>query len=420
MSEKRKDNRGRLLKDGESQRNNGQYIYQYKDTDGQRKVVYSWRLVPTDVTPNGKKHDLSLREKKSQIHDMLRNGIVTNNITVAELIEMYIAQKHDIKDTTRLHLRYNLNIIKRHPLSACKINDLKIVDCKKMLLDLHKDGRTKGTVTDIKGVLSAAFKMAVEDELTNRNPFVFSLNFIPETANSKEPLSKEEEKALLDFVSNSRRYKKYFEIIKILLGTGMRIGELCGLTIDNINFDEGIIHITKQIVQVKAEKHVSSPKSERGKRDIPMTKEVAEMFKRLLKKRITNNLKTLDGYTDFVIVNCNGYPKSPRNFDANFSSLSDDFNRVSNLPYHRITPHVFRHTFCTNMQNLNMNPKVLQYVMGHARIDVTMNIYSHMNAQEAKMEFNKMFTSNFTSIDPENMRDYERVWDFQSISKNDN
>lgn len=91
MSEKRKDSRGRNLKTGESQRANGQYIYQYQNGKGERKVIYSWRLVPTDKMPEGKRQDLSLREKIKNINAEIEKGVYCDDkLTVIELVEKYI------------------------------------------------------------------------------------------------------------------------------------------------------------------------------------------------------------------------------------------------------------------------------------------------------------------------------------------
>ena len=67
MSEKRRDNRNRILRSGESQRKDGRYAYKYTDTFGKVQFVYAWKLVPTDKTPAGKRDDISLREKEKEI-----------------------------------------------------------------------------------------------------------------------------------------------------------------------------------------------------------------------------------------------------------------------------------------------------------------------------------------------------------------
>ena len=95
MSEKRRDNRNRILREGEYQRKDGRYRFRYIDEDGKEKNVYSWRLDKNDPMPKGKKREPSLREKEKQIEADLFDRIVTNggNYTVLELVEKYVSLK---------------------------------------------------------------------------------------------------------------------------------------------------------------------------------------------------------------------------------------------------------------------------------------------------------------------------------------
>ena len=95
MSEKRRDKRNRILRNGESQRKDGRYVYKYKNLNGEIKFVYSWRLDKNDPTPVGKTRDLSLREKEKQIQQDMFDQIVPNggNMTVLELVKKYLSLK---------------------------------------------------------------------------------------------------------------------------------------------------------------------------------------------------------------------------------------------------------------------------------------------------------------------------------------
>ena len=93
--------RGRKLYKGESQREDGRYEYRYTDANGKRKSVYSWKLTPTDPTPQGKKRGPSLRELKMQIEADVRDGISDANMTVDALWKKFIVSKTDLKDSTR-------------------------------------------------------------------------------------------------------------------------------------------------------------------------------------------------------------------------------------------------------------------------------------------------------------------------------
>lgn len=113
MSEKRRDDRNRILRNGESQRQDGRYAYKYKDLNGEIKFVYSWRLDKNDRAPAGKARELSLREKEKQIQQDLFNQIVPNggNMTVLELVEKYLSLKVNVRHNTQAN--YTLHKIIR-------------------------------------------------------------------------------------------------------------------------------------------------------------------------------------------------------------------------------------------------------------------------------------------------------------------
>lgn len=101
--EKRRDSKGRLLKSGESQRSDGRYAYKYTDTFGNPQFVYSWKLVPTDKIPAGKRPDISLREKVKQIQQDIADGIdpIGKKMTVCQLYAKYIRQRGNVKRGTK-------------------------------------------------------------------------------------------------------------------------------------------------------------------------------------------------------------------------------------------------------------------------------------------------------------------------------
>ena len=106
MKEKRRDSKGRILHTGESQRTDGKYLYKYVDAFGNTKYVYAWRLTPTDVTPKGKRHDISLREKEEQIKKDLLDGIDSTGkkMTLCQLYAKQNAQRANVKKSTIMML----------------------------------------------------------------------------------------------------------------------------------------------------------------------------------------------------------------------------------------------------------------------------------------------------------------------------
>lgn len=99
MSEKRRDSKNRILRNGESQRKDGRYAFKYIDSTGKQQFVYSWKLEKTDKLPQGKRQDISLREKEKVILKELDDRIVPRGgeMTVLELVRKYILQKTGVR-----------------------------------------------------------------------------------------------------------------------------------------------------------------------------------------------------------------------------------------------------------------------------------------------------------------------------------
>ena len=124
-----------------------------------------------------------------------------------------------------------------------------------------------------------------------------------------------------------------------------------------------------------------------------MSDEVYQAFQNILKHRRKQKNLVIDGYSVFLFINRNGNPQVAVNYEAVFRKLVDKYNSKHEEPLPKITPHVCRHTFCSNMAKSGMNPKTLQYIMGHADISVTLNTYTHVNFDDAKEEVYRIANS---------------------------
>ena len=185
-----------------------------------------------------------------------------------------------------------------------------------------------------------------------------------------------------------KMYQKYYDELIILLGTGLRISELCGLTDTDINFENRIINVDHQLLRsAETGYYIETPKTKSGIRQIPMSEKVYEAFNRVLKRRRGAKAVTIDGYSNFLFLNRDGYPKTATNYDGMFRGLAKKYNKYHEEALPKVmTPHTLRHTFCTNMANAGMNPKALQYITGHSNITMTLNYYAHATFDSAKAE----------------------------------
>ena len=136
---------------------------------------------------------------------------------------------------------------------------------------------------------------------------------------------------------------------------------------------------------------IEEPKTESGIWYVPMTEEVAACFKRLIKKRETPKVEPMiNGYTGFICLDKNEKPMVALHWEKYMQRIRKKYNSIYKIQMPAITPHVCRHTFCSKMAKSGMNPKTLQYIMGHSDISVTLNTYTHVNFEDAKSEIEKV------------------------------
>ena len=396
MSEVRRDNKGRKLFNGESQRKDGKYEYKYQDAWGKRKTVYSWKLTSTDRVPAGKRDDISLREKIKQIQKDLNSNITPDggNFTVLELVEKYISQKTGVRHNTRSNYKFVVNVIKKEAFGQRRIDKIKVSDAKEWLIKMQQiDGRGYSSIHTIRGVVRPAFQMAVDDDLLVKNPFEFQLNtVVVNDSVTREAITRQQERDFLKFVKNDKHFCKYYDGIYILFKTGLRISEFVGLTKKNLDFENNRIIVDHQLQRTRDMKYIiEDTKTESGERMVPMTPEVKEAFQRILANRKNPKVEPMvDGHSGFLYLDKNGRPMVALHWEKYFQHIREKYNKIYRVQMPKVTPHVCRHTFCSNMAKSGMNPKTLQYIMGHSDISVTLNTYTHLNYDDAEEEMQKV------------------------------
>lgn len=382
MSEKRKDSKGRILRTGESQRPNLTYQYRFKDLQGKTRYVYAPTLN-------------ELREKEQEILRDLADGIdyAGGEITVFELVEQYLKLKQNskVKASTMNLYQTILNRIRTEPFMLRPIKSIKPSDAKAWLVSLHKRGVKYNSLSNMLEIIAPAFEMAVNDDRIRKNPFRFRLSeVVTQDAQTREALTLEQQKQYLELALHYRRGHFYNDIV-ILLGTGLRVSELYGLTKSDIDFEQRCIHITKQLYWLNGRYTVSSPKSESSIRTIPMTDAVCKALRSVLDKRgnIEKEIE-VDGYKEFLFISQQGTLRNSNVLERHMRLLQKQYDALYEGSAPKVTPHVLRHTFCTNMQRAGLDIKSLQYLMGHSHANITLNVYTHSSSESAAEAFWKL------------------------------
>ena len=396
MSEKRRDNKKRILRNGESQKPDGRYVYKYYDSEHKPHFLYSWKLEPHDKLPAGKRDDLSLREKIRQVQKDKDDGINTQggDMTVLALVKRYLATKTGVKPTTEAGYKTVVNILEKEAFAQNPIKKIRHSDAKLFLIKLQKDdGRSYSSIHSIRGVLRPAFAMAMEDDYIRKNPFDFELvKVIVNDSVTREAITPDQMRKFLAFVKADKHYSKYYDAMYILFHTGMRISEFVGLTVSDLDMKNRTIRIERQL-QRKGDgtKYITSTKTNAGTRTLPMENDVYACFQRILASRKPPVVEpAIDGYSGFLFFDKDDRPMVAMHWEKYFQHAVEKYNKIYKEELPKITPHVCRHTYCSQKARSGMNPKTLQYLMGHSEISVTMDTYTHLGLDDAWKELQRI------------------------------
>ena len=407
-----KDTKGRNLKPRESQMADGRYRYRYVDKQGKHCVIYSWKLVPNDKIPKGKKDDISLREKVRLLERDLEENIDTTSakMTTNELIQIYLSTKTRLANKTKENYKHMWNKnIKDSIIGNMKICDVKKSDILKLYAYLYNEkGFAVSTLQLYQNLLYPTFQLAVDDSLIRLNP---CKNCMKEyvrgsLSTTKEALSREEQQALIDYIKNNKAYIMHYPIILFMLGTGCRIGEALGITWRDINTKEKIVKIDHQVIydlkDGKNRFYATLPKTKKS-RVIPIQDSLLKILQEHKQKTYFLSAGSgfeVDGYNHFVFVNSKGNLPTPGSIDRTLRTIRDNYNKLEMerasydsrkaLLLPNISAHILRHTYCTRMAENGIDIKVLQELMGHANIGVTMQVYNHVNSERVQKEMERI------------------------------
>lgn len=388
------------LRKGESQRADGIYDYRWSTPDGKRHAIYAGSLE-------------ALREKEEQIILDKRDGIKTEIrlITVNEVFELWCDLKRGLKDNTFQNYKYMYNMFVRSTFGKLRIANVKKSDVKRFYNHLADDRiLTIATIDNVHTVLHQVFNLAVDDGYIRLNPTDNMLKELKQSHNfeveKRKALTVAEQKLFIDFLKSHPKYNHWYPVFAVMLGTGMRVGELVGLRWCDIDLDEGLININHTLVYYNhgdgkgCSFSVNTPKTKAGERTIPMLEDVKEAFLFEKQHQEETGVKCkaiVDCYTDFIFVNRYGDVQHQGTLNKAIRRIIRDCNDEVLLKGEKnpvllppFSCHSLRHTFTTRLCESGINVKVIQDVLGHADISTTMNIYCDVTKELKQQEFTSL------------------------------
>ena len=397
---KRKDKSRIVLRTGEGQRPNGTYEYRWTERGGTRRRVYAKTLE-------------ELREKEKQIQKDKCDGIKAEAryLTVNDVFDTWRQLKRGLKDNTFQNYQYMYNMFVRPNLGKQRVSSLKKSDVKRFY-NMLADERClqASTIDSVHTVLHQVLDMAVDDSYLRVNP---SNNVLKELKQShifktekRRGLTKAEQELLLSFLQRNHTYSHWYPIIAVMVGSGLRVGEVTGLRWCDIDLEEGIIDVNHTLVYydhrvTEGKKgcyfNINTPKTKAGTRQVPMLDFVREAFIMEREYQETLDIRctiTIDGYSDFIFVNRYGHTQHQATLNKAIRRIIRDCNDEVLLKEEKdpvLLPHFschsLRHTFTTRMCEAGVNVKVIQDALGHADISTTLNIYADVTKELKKDEF---------------------------------
>ena len=399
----RKDNKGRVLEKGELQRPDGRYQFTYYTPSGKRNYVYAKTL-----------EELRIKEKEYHLAKWSGADYYGTNVTINDMYERSLKLKYGIKESTYAsYIQYYNNYIRDDfgKLKIAKVRYSDVLAYYNFLLKKRKIS-TK-TIAGVHLQLLSAFQLAYQDGIISKNPLDGVLRIFKRAAGYDErkihALTVKQQKTFLDFLNGHPIWGRYHSIFQVMLGTGLRVGELCGLRWQDVDLNEKIIDINHGLVKVKAvrgqsKEHysISLPKTKSGIRRIPIMKQVVDAFVEEYEIAEAKGFKSveIDGYTDFIFTKQNGNVYDSTRLDLALRQIVEAYNKQEEVaskeegrePFYlpHISNHMLRHTFCTRLCERDVNMKVIQTLMGHANVNITLNIYAEVSYQKQMEEINKL------------------------------
>ncbi len=359
--------KGKELGKNICQRKDGRYQARFVNRFGQRKIIYAHTL-----------NEIRQRLREEQYQDEKQLNVIDSNVTLDEWFDIWLMTcKQNCRDTTKRTYCIQYNRL-REELGWRKLTTLNLIVVQKAFNNLKTDTSRR----DCKAILVDMLNRAVESDFINKN-VALSIN------TKVDNLEKEEKRVLtsdeIELLLNTSKGSRLYPIFVVALNTGMRMGEIIGLTWDCIDFDNGMIHVTKTLCYLPnngdAIYEFHSPKTKTGRRKIPMSKQVK---KTLLEQKQWRNLvmerfEPVAGFEDLVFTSKTNRPLNASNIKDSINYLINRINSENpEKTFEHFTPHCLRHTFATNCIAKGMNPKALQKLLGHNSLQMTMDLYCHM------------------------------------------
>ncbi len=370
--------KGKELGKNISQRKDGRYQARFINRFGQRQTIYANTL-----------NEIRSKLREEQYNDAKEINVVSNNVTLDEWFKIWLDTckqgcRASTKETYTIHYKRV-----QADLGWRKITALNLVVMQDAINKLCSDNARKNSKKILVDMLDKAVdtNLLVKNVAKQINPIITR-----EKKKERRVLTVQETDQFLEYAEGTF----YYNLFVLALETGMRIGELCGLTWEDVDFKDKLLHVRHTLCYFsKGGKYVfeiHDTKTDNGERTIPLTDKAFWVLKkqRVRKQEIIFKGKIpLEGYENLVFVTRNNRPTQQFLVQECMNLIIHRIQQVNNS-FEAFTPHTFRHTFATRAIENSMQPKVLSKLLGHGQLQLTMDLYCHVMEDTLVDEMKKM------------------------------
>ena len=276
-------------------------------------------------------------------------------------------RKDDLKVSSRKSYQYTLRILIDH-FGSWKIADIKAMHIEEFLKKLRQEGRSDSALAHCRGMLYSILNKAVASDLLSKNPVAYAEKLKKQPVNTREAFTEEEIRILLRDLPDDRIGSS----IKLMVCTGIRGQELLGLEPRHISDNGAFLTIEQAVVMNKGVSVIGDPKSTSSRRVVPVP-EIVQYCAR--------NLRNTDKKYIWE-AGKPGHPCNPSYFRTQFRKALERIDDVRVL-----TPHCCRHTCASLLLSYGVDPKTIQQILGHAKVDMTFHYtHSHKALQQDAMD----------------------------------
>lgn len=387
-----KDLKGKELGNGISQRKNGKYCGRYVDRFGQRKSIYDDKLSEL-------RKKLAIAIAENQSFKSIRDNIKLDD-WFNRWVEVY--KKRSVRPNTLREYTHIYNKSISPFLGNRNINSLIKSDIQN-LIDIADDkGYGYERQSKIKVILSDMFSRAMEDELMSKNP-AKGVKIRADKEVFARALSAEEQEAFFECCAGTF----YDNLFNVAVNTGLRPGELFALTENDIDFENGLINVSKTLVYQKylddehKEFHLEEPKTEKGIRKVPINSSCRKYLERQIRQKYVIANKRPKEQNNYLFTTKFNTPLNSVLYSAAIESVIDTINLVRPFDEEMedFSGHTLRHTFATRCFEVGVQPKVVQSYLGHATLQMTMDLYTHVMPQKASDDIERIVKNDNKVLD---------------------